>query len=172
MFSLGRHRPGVAPRGQRSPFPCLTRFGAVGYRNRMREPVTTSVPVARTVLAAGLDACWVLIFVVIGRHSHHDGESLSGIWHTAWPFLAGLALGLAASRYWRRPFSIVPAGIWAWVGTAGAGMLIRVLAGQGTAAAFIVVATAFLALFLIGWRAVALFARHLRFNSNRSELRG
>jgi hypothetical protein len=133
----------------------------------MREPATTPVPAVTTVLAVGLDACWVLIFVVIGRHSHHDGESLSGIWHTAWPFLAGLAVGLAASRYWRRPVAIVPAGIGAWVGAAGAGMLIRVLAGQGTAAAFIVVATAFLALFLIGWRAVAILARHLRFQQQQ-----
>jgi hypothetical protein len=34
-------------------------------------------------------------------------------------------------------------------------MVIRVLAGQGTAAAFIVVALGFLALFLLGWRVVA-----------------
>jgi hypothetical protein len=33
-------------------------------------------------------------------------------------------------------------------------MVIRVLAGQGTAAAFIVVALAFLGLFILGWRIV------------------
>jgi DUF3054 family protein len=32
------------------------------------------------------------------------------------------------------------------------GMTLRVVAGQGTAAAFIAVALAFLALFLLGWR--------------------
>jgi Protein of unknown function (DUF3054) len=42
----------------------------------------------------------------------------------------------------------------AWLGAAGLGMLIRVLAGQGTAAAFIVVALTFLALLLLGWRVV------------------
>jgi hypothetical protein len=31
-------------------------------------------------------------------------------------------------------------------------MVLRVVAGQGTAAAFIVVALAFLGLFLLGWR--------------------
>lgn len=138
----------------------------------MRQPVTTSVPAATIALAAGVDACCVVVFVVIGRHAHHNGESLAGIWHTAWPFLAGLAVGLAVSRYWRRPVAIVPAGIGAWLGAAGVGMLIRVLAGQGTAAAFIIVAGAFLALFLIGWRAVAIFARHFRFSGNRSEQRG
>ncbi len=34
-------------------------------------------------------------------------------------------------------------------------MTVRVLAGQGTAMAFILVAFAFLALFLLGWRVVA-----------------
>jgi hypothetical protein len=138
----------------------------------MRPPVTTSVPAATIALAAGVDACWVLVFVVIGRHAHHDGESLAGIWHTAWPFLAGLVVGLAASRYWRRPVAIVPAGVGAWAGAAGVGMVIRVLAGQGTAPAFVGVAGAFLALFLIGWRLLATLARHFRFASNRSEQRG
>jgi hypothetical protein len=68
--------------------------------------------------------------------------------------LAGLAIGLAASRAWRRPAAIVPAGLGAWLGAAGAGMVIRVLAGQGTTVAFMAVALAFLALFLLGWRVV------------------
>jgi hypothetical protein len=104
------------------------------------------------VAAAVLDCAGVLAFVIIGRHTHHDGASLAGIWHTAWPFLCGLAAGLAVARSWRRPLAIVPAGVGAWLGAALAGMLIRVLAGQGTAAAFIAVTLAFLALFLLGWR--------------------
>jgi hypothetical protein len=106
--------------------------------------------------AAGLilDVCSVLAFVAIGRHTHDNGDSLGGLWHTAWPFLAGLVTGLLVSRAWRRPLSLAPAGVGAWLGAAGVGMLIRVLAGQGTAAAFIVVALAFLALFLLGWRVV------------------
>jgi DUF3054 family protein len=101
----------------------------------------------------------VLVFVAIGRHTHHDGNSLAGIWQTAWPFLAGLVIGLLAVRFWRRPLTLLPAGAGAWAGAAGVGMAIRVLAGQGTAAAFIVVAFAFLGLFLLGWRAIALTAR-------------
>jgi Protein of unknown function (DUF3054) len=101
-----------------------------------------------------LDVCSVLAFVAIGRHTHHDGSSVAGLWHTAWPFLAGLAIGLLAARAWRRPLAIVPSGLGAWLGAAGVGMVIRVLAGQGTAAAFIVVALGFLALFLLGWRVV------------------
>jgi hypothetical protein len=102
-----------------------------------------------------LDVCCVLLFVGIGRHTHHNGDSLSGIWHTAWPFLAGLVEGLVLARAWRKPLSIVPAGIGAWLGASVAGMLIRVLAGQGTAIAFIGVTLAFLALFVLGWRVAA-----------------
>jgi hypothetical protein len=106
--------------------------------------------------ALALDCGSVLVFVAIGRHTHHDGDSLAGLWHTAWPFLAGLALGLIAVRGWRRPLRLGPAGVGAWLGAAGAGMVIRVLAGQGTAAAFVLVTLAFLALFLLGWRVLAL----------------
>jgi hypothetical protein len=106
-------------------------------------------------LAAALDAACVLLFVVIGRASHTKGESLAGIASTAWPFLAGLALGWLAARAWRRPFGLAPAGVSAWLGTVGLGMVLRVVSGQGTAFAFVLVALAFLGLFLLGWRAAA-----------------
>jgi Protein of unknown function (DUF3054) len=108
-----------------------------------------------TTGAAALDGCGVLAFVIIGRHTHDHGDSLAGIWHTAWPFLAGLVAGAIVVRAWRRPAALVPAGVGAWLGAAVAGMVIRVLAGQGTAAAFIAVALCVLAAFLLGWRLIA-----------------
>jgi hypothetical protein len=107
-------------------------------------------------LAVILDCCCVLVFVIIGRASHTKGESLGGIASTAWPFLAGLAAGWLAVRAWRRPFGLVPAGVGAWLGTVALGMVLRVVAGQGTAVAFVLVALGFLGLFLLGWRLVAL----------------
>ena len=107
------------------------------------------------VVSPILDIACVLAFVTLGRHTHHHGDSLAGIWTTSWPFLAGLAAGLLAVRSWRSPMAIVPAGLGAWLGAAGLGMIIRVLAGQGTAVAFIFVALAFLGLFTLGWRIVA-----------------
>jgi len=136
----------MCPQHKRSP----ARFGrniasrADRYPGRMRAAAGSLV----------LDVCAVLAFVAIGRHTHHDGDSLAGLWHTAWPFLAGLAIGLTASRAWRRPLALVPAGLGAWLGAAGAGLVIRGLAGQGTATAFIFVALGFLALFVLGWRIV------------------
>jgi hypothetical protein len=99
-----------------------------------------------------LDACCVLIFVIIGRDSHDKGESLAGIASTSWPFLCGLAAGWAASRAWRRPLALWPAGVTVWLCTVALGMVLRVISGQGTAVAFIGVALAFLGLFLLGWR--------------------
>ena len=103
-------------------------------------------------LAVVLDVACVLVFVIIGRASHVKGESLAGIASTAWPFLAGLAFGWLAGRIWRQPIRLWPAGVSAWLGAVVLGMLFRVLSGQGTAAAFIGVALAFLGLFLLGWR--------------------
>jgi peptidoglycan/LPS O-acetylase OafA/YrhL len=107
------------------------------------------------VSAALLDACFVLAFVIIGRASHAKGETLAGITSTAWPFLAGLLSGWVVTRAWRRPLAVTPAGVGAWLGTVAIGMTLRVLAGQGTAFAFICVALAFLGLFLLGWRLTA-----------------
>jgi hypothetical protein len=117
--------------------PGLSQFRA-RPASRMRLPT-----------AAVLDVCCVLAFVAIGRASHRDGESLGGLASTAWPLV---------TRAWRRPAAIVTAGLGAWLGTVAVGMLLRVVAGQGTAVAFIGVALAFLGLFLLGWRAVAAVA--------------
>jgi Protein of unknown function (DUF3054) len=106
-------------------------------------------------LAVLLDCCCVLVFVIIGRASHAKGESLGGIASTAWPFLAGLAGGWLAARAWRRPLWLWPAGVGAWLGAVALGMALRVVSGQGTAVAFILVALAFLGLFLLGWRLLA-----------------
>jgi hypothetical protein len=110
--------------------------------------------------AAVADVGCVLLFVVIGRASHSKGETLTGLASTSWPFLAGLAAGWLGGRAWRQPIAVVPTGVAAWLGAVAVGMVLRVAAGQGTAFAFILVALAFLGLFLMGWRlAVRLVTR-------------
>jgi FtsH-binding integral membrane protein len=103
-------------------------------------------------VAAVLDICCVVIFVVIGRASHVKGESLAGLASTSWPFLCGLGAGWLASRAWRRPLALLPSGVAAWLATAALGMVLRVVSGQGTALSFVIVALVFLGLFLLGWR--------------------
>jgi hypothetical protein len=116
----------------------------------------------RSAGAALADLGCVLLFVVIGRANHHAGGSLAGLWDTAWPFVAGLAVGLVATRYWQRPAAVVPVGVGVWLCTVAIGMLLRVVSGQGTAFAFILVALAFLGLFQLGWRAAVSLAPRAR----------
>jgi hypothetical protein len=112
-----------------------------------------------TGLAVTADICCVLVFVIIGRASHVKGESLAGTASTSWPFLCGLAAGWTAARGWRQPLGLRP-GVTVCLVTVALGMILRVVSGQGTAAGFIVVALAFLGLFLVGWRlAVRLVTR-------------
>jgi Protein of unknown function (DUF3054) len=106
----------------------------------------------RAALGVLADVFFVLAFVVIGRANHHAGESLAGVTSTAWPFLAGLAIGELATRAWRRPTALVPTGVGVWLATVAGGQLLRVISGQGTEFDFILVSAAFLGLFLMGWR--------------------
>lgn len=69
---------------------------------------------------------------------------LAGFAGTAWPFLAGLAAGWGLWRVWRRPEALLPAGVGVWVTTVAVGMALRAVSGQGTAAAFVIVASVFL----------------------------
>lgn len=109
----------------------------------------------RNVVAGLLDVCCVLVFVAIGRATHDEAASVAGYVEALWPFLAGLGAGWAACRAWRRPDALVPAGVGVWAATVVVGMVLRVVSGQGTAFAFVVVAFCFLGLVLLGWRAVA-----------------
>ena len=113
------------------------------------------------------DLCCVLAFVLIGRASHSEAASIAGLARTLWPFLAGLAAGLAATRAWRRPTAIVPTGVAVWLATVAIGMLLRVVSGQGTTFAFTLVALAFLGLFMLGWRVAARAPAALRAASLR-----
>lgn len=112
--------------------------------------------------AAVLDALLVVAFAIAGRGSHAEGLDVAGVWGTAWPFLVGAAVGWAAAFAWRRPAAVWPTGVAVWAGALVVGMALRVLTGQGTAVPFIVVAAITLALFLIGWRAVAALVVVLR----------
>lgn len=107
-------------------------------------------------LAAALDLLSVLVFVGIGRSAHGHIVDLSGMASTSWPFLAGAGAGWLAARAWRKPAALAPAGVVIWLCCVALGMVLRVVSGQGTAAAFVGVALGFLGLELLGWRLVPL----------------
>jgi len=128
---------------------------AAGGQVPPRRGADTLAPMRSAWLAVLLDVCCVLVFVAVGRASHTEGETAAGILSTGWPFLCGLAAGWVFSRAWRHPLALRPAGLAVWLSTAALGMVLRVVSGQGTAVAFVVVALAFLGLFLLGWRLLA-----------------
>ena len=101
-----------------------------------------------------IDFICVLIFVAIGRHTHKDGTSLGGMISTMWPFTAGLFAGWLALRLTRRSVTTKSSGLILTLSTVTLGMILRVISGQGTALAFVVVATVFLSSCLVGWRAL------------------
>ncbi|HEY8479620.1 MAG TPA: DUF3054 domain-containing protein [Spirillospora sp.] len=111
----------------------------------------------RVLVAGGVDALCVLLFVGIGRATHHEEDGVAGYAGTVWPFLVALAAGWLIGRVWRRPETLA-AGAVVWAATLAGGMALRAASGDGTAPAFVVVAAVFLALTLLGWRAAARIA--------------
>ncbi|HLA66027.1 MAG TPA: DUF3054 domain-containing protein [Acidimicrobiia bacterium] len=100
-----------------------------------------------------IDLTSVVVFVAVGRASH--GEDASGFLHTAAPFLIAVVLGWVVMRAWRTP-GAVRTGIGVMATTLVAGMALRhFVFDDGTALSFMVVAAAFLTLFLVGWRLAA-----------------
>ena len=106
-------------------------------------------------VALAFDVACVLLFVVLGRRSHDEGDDVAGVLNVAAPFAIGLAIAWVASPNVRRRPRSLRAGIDVWVGTVAIGVLLRWFAwDRSTAFAFVVVATLFLGFFLLGWRVV------------------
>ena len=110
---------------------------------------------SKTVLwSAVVDALCIVIFVAIGRKNHDEGEAATGIFRVAAPFLMAAVAGWIASQAWKKPYELRTGAI-VWLTTIVVGMLLRrFVFDDGTATAFIIVATVFLCAFLNGWRAL------------------
>jgi peptidoglycan/LPS O-acetylase OafA/YrhL len=116
----------------------------------------------RAIMAAALsDFVLILLFAAIGRDTHQRADAITGVFLTAWPFLAGAALGWLVARAWRRPLSI-PSGVAIWLGAVAGGMLLRAMTGQTVVLAFVIVALLSLGLALVGYRALLALAGRLR----------
>src|SRR6478736_5739278 len=104
-------------------------------------PIASDERTRAVLTAAATDVVCVVIFCTIGRRSHAEGLTVSGIAETAWPFLAGTAAGWLLAQAWRRPAALVPTGVVVWLCTVVVGMALRRLTGAGVAPSFIVVAS-------------------------------
>jgi uncharacterized membrane protein (GlpM family) len=116
----------------------------------------TAAPTTRQIaIAAAIDVVSVIAFVVIGRKNHDEGSSLTATAKVAAPFLLALVAGWAAARAWKAPMAVA-SGVVIWLVTVVLGMVLRKVAFDGgTALPFIIVATGFTLLCLVGWRMLA-----------------
>lgn len=111
--------------------------------------------------ALALDVICVLVFAIVGRSSHAEANDLVGVFRTAWPFLAGAAVGIVVGRTWRHPASHW-AAVGVWLAAVVVGMTLRVLSGGTTQVSFIIVTAVVLAILIFGWRAAFRLIQHAR----------
>ena len=155
--------PADAPSPVLTPSPSSARLPGSGPADVVPPDVRPSSARSWSALswrAAGGDVAAVLLFVLLGRTSHHEGGAVTGFLGAAWPFLVAVmtawaALGTTAARTHPWPATSLRAGTATVATTVTLGMLLRHLAGGGTPASFVAVATTFLTLFLLGWRLAA-----------------
>ena len=115
-----------------------------------------------------VDVVVILVFAILGRSSHAEANTLFGVLGTAWPFLAGAAIGHAVLQLgslrgdpssWRR-------GLLVWASTVLVGLVLRVVSGDTAAWPFVVVASIVLAVLLVGWRAAYALVQRTRTRSD------
>ena len=108
------------------------------------------------ILPLVADLACVLVFAIAGKGSHEAGSSEWVVLAIVWPFAVGVLAahgGLLARGRAARP--VLPAGVAVLATTYVLGMVLRVVSGRGIAGGFLVVAAIFLAVTLLGWRALA-----------------
>jgi len=106
----------------------------------------------RVPAALAADVLAIVAFVSIGRRNHDEAVDASGVVRTAAPFLLALGLGWLVLRLWQRPTSTEWAlGLWAITLTLGM-VLRKVVWDDGTATAFVIVASVVLFVLFVGWR--------------------
>jgi len=122
--------------------------------NSLKTKPTISASARTVVAAAAADIILILAFAAIGRDAHHREDPVLGVLLTAWPFLAGAAVGWIVARVWQSPLSVLRSGVPVWLGSLIGGMVLRALTAQTVVLPFIIVATLALAVFLVGYRLV------------------
>ena len=108
------------------------------------------------MIAVVVDLACVLAFAFAGKSSHESGASDWVVVAIVWPFALAVAVAHAGLLLrGRDPRLVWPEGAVVLLVTYVLGMALRVGSGRGIALAFLVVAVLFLALTMLGWRAVA-----------------
>jgi hypothetical protein len=113
----------------------------------------------RPWVGAVADLAVVVVFVVVGRRSHHEDAGLAGFLRVWWPFAVALGVAWIAVGVWRAPLAWGRA-VAAWLLTVGLGMALRIVVeGRDFKVAFTIVTLLFLGAGMLGWRAVVRWRR-------------
>jgi Protein of unknown function (DUF3054) len=106
----------------------------------------------RPWIAATADLAVVVLFVLIGRRSHHEDAGLLGFLRVWWPFAIGLAVAWSSTGILRAPLAWSRVTV-AWLVTVGVGMALRVaVEGHDLSVAFTTVTLLFVGGGMLGWR--------------------
>lgn len=126
--------------------------------DHLSQPATTP----RDAWAPAFDAIVIVLFAAIGRRNHDESTGLVGVVSTAAPFMLAAVGAWLVLTGWsvRRSRPVdgrrLGAGAVVWAVTVVAGMTVRrLIFDRGTATSFVVAATVFLGVALLGWRVVA-----------------
>jgi hypothetical protein len=108
----------------------------------------------RPWLAALADLAVLVLFVVVGRRSHHEDAGVAGFLRVWWPFAVALLVAWSVAGLWRAPLAWRRV-VAAWLLTVGLGMVLRIaVEGREFKLAFTIVTLVFVGAGMLGWRAV------------------
>jgi hypothetical protein len=119
----------------------------------------TPEPRFRPWLAALADLAVLVVFVVVGRRSHHEDAGVAGFFRVWWPFAVALLVAWSVAGLWRAPLAWGRV-VAAWVITVGLGMTLRIVVeDREFKIAFLIVTLVFVGAGMLGWRAVVRWRR-------------
>jgi len=113
----------------------------------------------RAWVALLADVAVLVLFVLVGRRSHHEDAGFAGFLRVWWPFAVALGVAWLVTGLWRAPLSWARAAV-AWLLTVGLGMALRIaVEDRELKVAFTIVTLLFVGAGMLGWRAVVRWRR-------------
>jgi Protein of unknown function (DUF3054) len=114
---------------------------------------------SRPWLALLGDVAVLVLFVLVGRRSHHEDAGVAGFLRVWWPFAVALVVAWLVTGLWQAPLARVRA-VAAWLVTVALGMALRIaVQDREFKVAFAIVTLLFVGAGMLGWRAVVRWRR-------------
>ena len=114
---------------------------------------------SRIWLAFAGDLAVLVVFVLVGRRSHHEDAGIAGFLRVWWPFAVALGAAWIVTGLWKAPLAWVRA-VAAWLMTVSLAMALRIaVQDREFKVAFTIVTLLFVGAGMLGWRAVVRWRR-------------